>query len=202
MVEMEKPDCQSIFQIYEPLEEYHTTCPWVLVAWSGAHTHLIPSPLKTPPIIQHTIFHLLSNLDQDLADITPWQFLRHPNVWSFLKDAFPHRSFPALSDLHISLSNWEHCRSYLEQAKIKVFPEGSGWQGKWVSISLCWVFNWSCHRTITSQRRTRPPTTKGGDLYLYCSRAWLFGVSCAWRGWTKARGWRCSSSCHLHKPRE
>lgn len=127
---MEKLECHSTFRIYEPLEEYRSTCPRVLIVCSGPHIHPIPSPLKTPPTVRHTIFRLLSNLGQDLADITPRRFLRHPNVRSYLKETFPHKHPPTLSDLHISLSNQEHLRSYLDQAKMKAFPEGTGWGGE------------------------------------------------------------------------
>ena len=202
MVEMEKLDCQSIFWIYEPLKEYHTTCPQVLVVCSGAHTHPIPSPHKTPPTIWHTIFICCLIWTKTLLILLLGNFWGTQIFNHSWRMPFPTRAFLPLATCtsHCLIKNtFDHI---LNRKKIKAFPEGTGWQGKWVSISLCWVFNWSCHRTITSQRRTRLPTTKGGDLYPCCSRAWLFGVSCAWGGCTEARGWRCSLSCHLHKPWE
>jgi hypothetical protein len=108
MAEMEQLPCRSIIRVYEPLEEYRSACPRVLVVCCGAHTHPIPQPLKTPPLIWLQIFKLLQLLSQDLSDLTPCQFLRHPTVCSYLHNKLPYISHPSLSDWHVSLANREH----------------------------------------------------------------------------------------------
>lgn len=127
--EMVQLPCTSRIRLYEPLEEYRTACPHVLVICQGAHSHPIPQPLKTPPLIRLQIFNLLSSIGQDLADLTPRRFLRHPSVIAYLRQRLPNIPFPSLSDLHVSLSNRDHLQSYIDLAKARAFPEGTGWEG-------------------------------------------------------------------------
>ncbi|KAI0362906.1 hypothetical protein BV20DRAFT_1075618 [Pilatotrama ljubarskyi] len=66
---------------------------------------------------------------RDLPDLTPRRLLRHPVLHSRLRELLPALPYPSLSDLHISLANREHLRSYLKDAKEKAFPFGTGWDG-------------------------------------------------------------------------
>ena len=125
--------CCARFCTFEPLPEYRSVCPYALVVASGAHSHPIPLPIKTPPIIRDEIFDLLESLGGDLADMTPRRFLRHMTVQSFLRKRLPDVVVPVLSDLHISLANKSHVRAYIWQARKASFPEGTGWKG----TSLC-----------------------------------------------------------------
>ncbi|KIY48068.1 hypothetical protein FISHEDRAFT_43953 [Fistulina hepatica ATCC 64428] len=121
--------CKSTFQIFEPHEEYRHCCPFILLVTRHPHTHPPPIPQKTPPAIRDTIFQLLESLRYDLADLTPRHFLRHPIVKDFLRCKVPHIMHPSLSDLHISLANRDHLRSYINQAISIHFPQGTGWKG-------------------------------------------------------------------------
>lgn len=78
LVKLVSLPCDTSFQCFEPLEEYRAACPQMLVVCRNAHSHPIPLPIKTPPAIRREVFDLLSTIEQDLADITPQQFLRHP----------------------------------------------------------------------------------------------------------------------------
>jgi len=129
---MTRLSCKSNVRIYEPLENYQSVCPRVLVVCQGAHTHPIPQPLKTPPLIRLEIFKLLAVLGQDLADLTPRRFLRHPTVCAYLRQRLPCIALPSISDLHVSLSNRDHLRVYIDQAKQKAFPEGTSWEGTYL----------------------------------------------------------------------
>ena len=149
MAEMEQLPCWSIVRVYEPLEEYRSACPRVLVICRGAHTHPIPQPLKTPPLIRLQIFKLLQTLGQDLSDLTLRRFLRHPTVCSYLHNKLPYISHPSPSDWHVSLANREHLRIYIEKAKHKAFPEGTGWQGtrELIINYACINYVWSYFRS-------------------------------------------------------
>lgn len=129
MAEMRRVNCQTAFRVFEPLEDYRAVCPRVLVVCRGSHSHPIPRPSKTPPLIRFQIFKLLEGLGTDLADLTPRRFLRHTTTLSHLQNTFPRIPNPTLSDLHVSLSNREHLRVYIERAKAEAFPEGTGWEG-------------------------------------------------------------------------
>ena len=84
---------------------------------------------KTPPVICSQIFNLLASLEEDLPDLTPQRFLRHSITKAFLCQQFPGFPQPTLLDLHVSLSNCNHLGSYIDQAKEKHFPPGTGWEG-------------------------------------------------------------------------
>lgn len=129
MAEMKHLECRSTVRVFEPLEEYRSACPRVLVVCHGAHLHPITQPCKTPPLIRLRIFKLLESLGTDLADMTPRRFLRHTTVRAHLQESFPQNLHPTLSDLHVSLSNREHLRGYIESARLKAFPDGTGWEG-------------------------------------------------------------------------
>ena len=122
--------CGSKFRIFEPLEEWRIKCPYILVTISGDHLHPIPLPLKTPPLIHKEILHLLGSVGEDLPDLTPRRFLRHPILKDYLQQHFPNaHPPPTLSNLHVSLANREHLNVYIETAKKHHFPAGTGWEG-------------------------------------------------------------------------
>jgi len=121
--------CTCKFRTFEPIPEYRSLCPFVLVVTSGSHSHPIPLPIKTPPIIRHEIFELLKGLGGELADLTPRRFLRHAHVRAYLWKKLPDIAIPVLSDLHVSLANRAHLRAYIIQARESSFPKGTGWHG-------------------------------------------------------------------------
>lgn len=133
--------CKTKFRIFEPCEDYRDACPYILVTICGKHPHPIPLPQKTPPAVRSKIFQLLERLDEDLPDLTPRKFLRHPIVKSYLRECFPDPlRIPTLIDLHVSLANRAHLDSYITQAKATHFPAGTGWEGQLHCISNFTVF--------------------------------------------------------------
>ncbi|KAJ7757604.1 hypothetical protein B0H16DRAFT_1457764 [Mycena metata] len=125
---MERLECCVKFRVIEPLEEYRAACPYVLITSLGHHTHPIPLPTKTPPAIRSRIFQLLEELGDDIPDITPRRFLRHPILKAFLATEFRHTPQPTLSHLHISLANRSRIKAYIKQIKEIHCPEGTGWE--------------------------------------------------------------------------
>lgn len=121
--------CQSTFRCFEPLEEHRAACPRMLLVTRYAHTHPIPLPTKTPPYIRQQVFDLLHRMEQDLPDLTPRRFLRHSVTRAYLHSRFPTAESPCLADLHISLANREHVRTYIVQVQKRCFPLGTGWKG-------------------------------------------------------------------------
>ncbi|KAJ6543739.1 hypothetical protein DFH09DRAFT_1390311 [Mycena vulgaris] len=97
---MKRLKCLSKFRIFEPKEEYRRECPFVLIVTSGAHPHPVPLPTKTPPKIRAKLMEILGTLAEDLPDITPRRFIRHPIVQSFLTSKFPFLVCPTLADWH------------------------------------------------------------------------------------------------------
>lgn len=83
----------------------------------------------TPRKIRAQIFDLLETLAEDLPDITPRRFIRHPIVQSFLTSKFPFLISPTLADWHLSLSNRAHIKAYIKQALETFRPFGTGWAG-------------------------------------------------------------------------
>ncbi|KAF8179521.1 hypothetical protein K438DRAFT_1908313 [Mycena galopus ATCC 62051] len=75
---MTRLHCSSKFRVFAPKEEFRADCPFVLLVTHGAHPHPVPLPTKTPPKIRAQIFDLLEKLAEDLPDITPRRFIRHP----------------------------------------------------------------------------------------------------------------------------
>ncbi|KAF7303458.1 hypothetical protein MIND_00574600 [Mycena indigotica] len=122
-------DCACKFLLYEPCPEFIDECPWALLVCHGAHRHTIPLVTKTPPHIREMIFSLLRRLDNDIADLTPRRFLRHPATTNFLREIFPHDDAPSLLDLHPSLGNRDHVSAYISQVQREMFPSGTGWAG-------------------------------------------------------------------------
>ena len=122
--------CKSQFRIYQPVPECRQACPKVLVVCTGAHSHPVPLPVKTPSSVHSKIFELLQNMNHDLPNMTSCCFLQHPTVIQFLAGQFPNIASPSLSDLHVSLANRDHLQSYIQNAKKSAFPFGTGWQGK------------------------------------------------------------------------
>lgn len=122
--------CGVRFRMYTPLAEYRDICPYVLITIKGEHPHPIPLPTTTPVRVREHLFNLFTQLGEDLADLTARRFLRHPVVLAFLRSSFPDTSTPLLSDLHVSLANRSHLRTYINQAKALWYPEGTGWEGQ------------------------------------------------------------------------
>ncbi|KAI0041139.1 hypothetical protein FA95DRAFT_1473123, partial [Auriscalpium vulgare] len=102
-------ECASRFHMYEPIPEHRSGCPFALVVCSGQHTHPIPLPIKTPPLIRREIASLLYSMGNDLAEATPRKLLRHPSVQAYLRQRLP--------------------ASYIRHAKAEAFPLGTGWKG-------------------------------------------------------------------------
>ncbi|KAJ7747876.1 hypothetical protein B0H14DRAFT_2541606 [Mycena olivaceomarginata] len=121
--------CDVKFVTYQPIEEFRTACPYILVISSGVHTHPIPLPEKTPTRVRQEVFNLLESLDGDLPDLTPRRFLRHPTVKSYPRRRFPDILNPTLIELHASLANRSHLKAYITAAKTDLFPSGTGWKG-------------------------------------------------------------------------
>lgn len=127
--EMIRLECACTFRIFQPTEAFRAQCPNILVICHGDHPHPIPIPAKTPPSIRSKIIDLLGALHQDLPDLTPRRFMRHPTVQVFLRKLLPDITNPTLSDLHPSLANRDHLRSYITKVQETLFPEGTGWNG-------------------------------------------------------------------------
>ncbi|KAJ6506213.1 hypothetical protein C8R47DRAFT_1241345 [Mycena vitilis] len=121
--------CNSKFRVFEPKPDVRAACPFVLIVTHGDHPHPVPLPTKTPPKIRSQVFELLGKLAEDLPDITPRRFIRHPIVQSFLASKFPFITCPTLADWHVSLSNRSHIRAYIKQALESFCPFGTGWSG-------------------------------------------------------------------------
>ncbi|KAJ7720038.1 hypothetical protein B0H16DRAFT_1793932, partial [Mycena metata] len=116
---LENLPCSSRFVVYEPLEEDRATCPYVLIVTRGPHSHPVPLPTKTPLHIRTTLMDLFKQLSDDLADLTPRRFIRHPILRAFLSKRFPTISSPTLADWH----------AYIKQARDELYPWGTGWRG-------------------------------------------------------------------------
>lgn len=127
--ELRQMKCLSNYRIFEPVEEYRHLCPRVLIICHGEHSHPIPLPTKTPPSIREDICNLLESLQHDLPDLTARRFLRHPAVYTFLRQRLPAVITPTLSDLHPSLANRDHLRAFIMKTRESVFPAGTGWEG-------------------------------------------------------------------------
>ncbi|KAF8157351.1 hypothetical protein K438DRAFT_1986670 [Mycena galopus ATCC 62051] len=126
---LEHLSCSSKFRIYEPLEEHGASCPYILLITSEPHTHPVPLPTKTPPKVRETLMGLLDQMVDDLTDLTPRRFLRHPILKSFLRQQFPHLINPTLADWHVSLANRGHVKSFIKLAQGIHYPFGTGWKG-------------------------------------------------------------------------
>lgn len=81
-------------------------------------------------MVRTQVFRLLEELGDDIADMTPRRFLRHPIVKAFLTKKFPHTPQPTLSHLHISLANRSRIKAYIKQIKDIYCPMGTGWDGE------------------------------------------------------------------------
>ncbi|KAJ7838385.1 hypothetical protein B0H14DRAFT_3700171 [Mycena olivaceomarginata] len=138
---MERLPCSVRFRVIEPLDEYRVDCPYILITSSGPHTHSIPFPSKTPPVIRAKVFELLEALGDDIPDITPRRFLRHPIVKSFLTAKFPHNPQPTLSHLHISLANRSKIKAYIKRIKEIHCPFGTTWKACEHYIRRMYVVN-------------------------------------------------------------
>ncbi|KAF9026651.1 hypothetical protein BDZ89DRAFT_1039926 [Hymenopellis radicata] len=126
---MKKLPCTVKFRRFDPLPEFRQECPYTLVIVRGEHEHPIPLPTRTPPQIRAKLFDLFYSMEEDLADLTVRRFLRAPTTRSFLNSVFPSSPHATLSDVHPSLANRSHVRSYIKAAKDKIYPQGTGWEG-------------------------------------------------------------------------
>lgn len=126
---MERMHCAVKYNIYEPLVEYRSGCPWIFVMYSGEHTHPVPFQLKTPSRLRNDVFDLLHSMHEDLVDLTPRGLLRHASVRRYVSSKLPDNSNATLADVHVSLANRAHLGMYIRQAKAQLYPHGSGWQG-------------------------------------------------------------------------
>ncbi|KDQ61844.1 hypothetical protein JAAARDRAFT_45325 [Jaapia argillacea MUCL 33604] len=121
--------CPNRLRVFAPLPEYRHRCLKILVVSHGQHTHLPPSPAKTPLSIQNEIVQLMKTLQYDLPDLTPCRLFRHPSVLSYMQQRLPAILHPTISDLHSSLANRDHLRVYISRAQSESFPHGTGWEG-------------------------------------------------------------------------
>jgi hypothetical protein len=128
-LEMQHLACNAKVRVIEPQEAYRDICPFVLIIIKGHHPHPVPLPQKTPPKLRAEVFKLLDHVSEDLADLTPRGFLRHPVLKAHLRDRFPNMVSPTLSDVHVSLANRSRLKKYIDKAKETHFPAGTGWEG-------------------------------------------------------------------------
>jgi len=86
---------------------------------------------------------LLQSLDQDLPDLTPRRFLRHSVTLAYLQKRCP--AINNLSgDLHISLANREHVKTYILQVQKRCFPFGTGWKGMYgIVVGSCQLISFT-----------------------------------------------------------
>ncbi|KAJ7693792.1 hypothetical protein B0H16DRAFT_1352014 [Mycena metata] len=108
-------ECKCVFRTYEPLEEYRDDFPFVLIVSKSVHPHPIPLPSKTPPKIRAELMELLPRFQEDLPDLTPRRFLRHPILKAHLSLKFPDIPNPTLT--------------YIDQMRKKLYPHGTRWKG-------------------------------------------------------------------------
>jgi len=146
-------ECLCRFRVFEPIESQRDQCPFLLVITQGGHSHPIPLPEKTPAGIRTDLFSLLESLGEDLPDMTPRAFLRHPTVQAFLTRRFPNIQNPTLSHLHSSLANRSHLHTYIEQAKMIHFPKGTDWKGE-LPILILRLLLMPQYRCLVSERNT------------------------------------------------
>ncbi|KAJ6627414.1 hypothetical protein B0H10DRAFT_1779384 [Mycena sp. CBHHK59/15] len=116
---LQQLSCRSKFRVFEPVAEFQTICPFVLIIANGDHPHPVPLPMKTPPKIHAALMELLESLGEDLPDITPRRFIQHPLVKAFLAWMFPSLICPTLADWH----------AYIKQAREQHYPFGPDWAG-------------------------------------------------------------------------
>ncbi|KAK7047447.1 hypothetical protein VNI00_006678 [Paramarasmius palmivorus] len=138
---MDTVECDVKFHTYTPTEEFRDQFPYTLLIVRGTHTHLPPLPTKTPPRLRAQILGLLGSMTEELSELTPRRLLRHPLICSHLKMVFPDKPNATLGDLHPSLANHSHIRSFIKTVKNEVFPEGTGWEGKLDTLFTVASFN-------------------------------------------------------------
>ncbi|KAJ7235196.1 hypothetical protein C8J57DRAFT_1530888 [Mycena rebaudengoi] len=126
--EMETIACDVKFNAYVAFEEYRRECPQIKAVVKGVHFHPIPQPTKTP---KDELIKLLPRFQEDLPDLTLRRFLRHPIIKAYLAAKFPNIINPTLiSDLHISLANRAHLKTYIDQVRKEIFPYGTDWMAR------------------------------------------------------------------------
>ena len=66
----------------------------------------------------------------DLPDATPLRFSRYPTVNAALRQLCPDMNNPMIIDIHPSLGNYEHLRTYIRRMKGVYYPFGTDWEGR------------------------------------------------------------------------
>lgn len=120
--------CESKFRLFCPIDR--ATCSYMLLLTSGEHTHPIPLPITLPPSHRATLLDCLLSFGPDLASATPRSIMRHPATSSLLRRLLPFSSKPVLGDWHPSLHNKDLLKAVISDAQIKIFPAGTGLDGK------------------------------------------------------------------------
>ncbi|KAJ3849270.1 hypothetical protein EV368DRAFT_47649, partial [Lentinula lateritia] len=121
MTELRRLPYTSSITIYEPLPDYRSSCPYVLIVCKGVHTHPVPIPARTPSSIVDNLIKFLTHLD-DLPNLTARRLLGNEAAKFFLKRKLPNLAKPTFSDLHPSLGNLDHMQVYIDRAIISVHP--------------------------------------------------------------------------------
>nr|GAT44274.1 predicted protein [Mycena chlorophos] len=120
-------DCPVHFRYTEPLPQFRRDCPYSLLTSEGQHPHFPSIPTRTPPYIRATILSLIESVGDDLADLTPRRFIRHPITVAFLSRRYPEIKSPNLSAFHPSLANRDHIGAMIKYVQDQHFPLGTGW---------------------------------------------------------------------------
>ncbi|KIJ33839.1 hypothetical protein M422DRAFT_182788 [Sphaerobolus stellatus SS14] len=128
-LQLERTFCNSRLLLYIPTEDFISVCPYILVVCVGPHEHPIPIPSKTPPTIKEQVLDMVRRMDLDIADATPRRMMRHPAVYTRIRELCPDMENPTLIDIHPSLANKDHLRVYVNQIKSDIYPEGTDWNG-------------------------------------------------------------------------
>lgn len=124
--------CGVKYQVFVPLEAYRAQCPRIFLWFHGEHTHPAPFQLTTPSRIRADIVEILTNMREDLVDITPRGLLRHASLRRYVQRNFPEDPTATLADVHVSLANRAHLGMYIDQVKLELYPHGSGWKGVFI----------------------------------------------------------------------
>ncbi|KAF9510593.1 hypothetical protein BS47DRAFT_1300025, partial [Hydnum rufescens UP504] len=120
--------CRCKIQIFTPRDLH--ACPFVVVVLHNHHSHPIPMPTHTPLSVIQILNDLLKGMGPDLPDATPLRFLRYPTVNATLRQLCPDINQPTIVDVHPSLANYEHLRTYIWRMKETYYPFGTDWEGK------------------------------------------------------------------------
>ncbi|KZW03626.1 hypothetical protein EXIGLDRAFT_758968 [Exidia glandulosa HHB12029] len=119
-------DCPAKCEVYVP--HNLQLCPSVLVVCSNPHSHPLPPPTNTPPLVRRVFEGMLRSLDWQMADITPRRLVLNSRFMHHLRTALGWSQYrnPQLSDLHPSLGNFDHTSYLIGLVRNEVFPKGTG----------------------------------------------------------------------------